>query len=92
MLDAGTDTEFPEYISRYNRNILAMGIQRQGIVLTTARASLFTAGRGTKTVAIRSGTGIILPVPEWRNWQTRRSQKSVRGDPGVGSSPTSGTT
>ncbi len=29
--------------------------------------------------------------PEWRNWQTRRTQNPVRVTPSVGSSPTSGT-
>ena len=29
--------------------------------------------------------------PEWRNWQTRQSQKLLRGDSRVGSTPTFGT-
>jgi hypothetical protein len=34
---------------------------------------------------------VSLPVPEWRNWQTRGTQNPVRLTPSVGSSPTSGT-
>ena len=30
-------------------------------------------------------------VPVWRNWQTRGTQNPVRGDSGVGSIPSTGT-